>query len=99
MNKKIKMIELYKNNKYGVAKHYYDVDVHLFGDGINTGCYVLELPSHAYKKEYQMTPSEVETLESLACKLIRDKKHDTYTLDLVKGTMTMSNEDEYQLQE
>lgn len=93
MDKRIKIIELSKNTKYGVAKHYYDVDVHLYGDDINDGSYLLGFSTYCHQQGYKLTPSEKETIESLACKLIRDKKHDTYTLDLVKGTMTMSKED------
>ena len=90
MDKRIKMIELDKDTKYGVAEHYYDVVVDVLGDGINTHFYVLELPSYAYTKEYKMTPSEVESIERLARKLVRDKRHHIYTLDLVKRTMIMS---------
>lgn len=92
MNKAIKRIDLSKDDpKHGVAKHYDDVVVYvLFGDNIGTWCYVSNLPSRAYDKEFDMTPSEVETLERLARKLVKDKKHTDYTLDLVNGTMTMS---------
>ena len=91
MDKRIKMIELDKDTKYGVAEHYYDVVVDVFGDGINTHFYVLELvESYAYKEKYKMTQSEVESIERLARKLVRDKRHHTYTLDLVKRTMIMS---------
>lgn len=93
MDKRIKIIELSKNTKYGVAKHYDDVDVHLYGDGINDGSDLLGFSTYCSNMGYKLTPSEKETLESLACKLIRDKNYDTYTLDLVKGTITKSNED------
>ena len=93
MIKGVKTVELYKDGKHGVAKRYGDVKMQLYGDGINDGCYVSGLRKDLYERRFQLTSSERAIVEKLAKELVADKKHDTYTLDLVKGTITKSKED------
>ena len=90
MIKGVKTVELYKDDEYGEVKEYGDVNIHLYGDDVNDGCYVSELRTSLYEREFQLTSSERATVEKLAKELVADKKHYTYTLDLVKGTITKS---------
>lgn len=94
MIKGVETIELDKDVKYGVAEIYGDVHIQLLGaadingDDINNGCYVSELGY--YGREFQLTYSEIATIEKLSKALVADNKYYTYTLDLVKGKLIKS---------
>lgn len=98
MRKDIRKIELWKNPDH-VVKHYEYVDLLLYDDSVGDGrceipgCQVYELDHYETRKKYGITPSEKETIERLARELVKDKKHDTYILDLVKGTMIKTRGD------
>ena len=89
MIKGVKTVTLTMYEKHGKIDRFGDVSFGILGDNINDGCYVSELRTGLYKREFKLTSSELATIEKLAKELV-DSKHYEYTLDIIKGTITKS---------